>query len=281
MYNDPKVREKEIKNISAAFNELKDEVLPQLRRSEFKVKVAVTGFSDEEISKYALEKPDTLDVEELLYAGTLTEDKETLKKIYTSATQQFSDDWRGHNNLGVINFQQGNYADALTNFNAAKEIEANNSKVLNNLGAVALAQGEIEKAEEYLNAATAGGNHASYNQAMIATKKGDYEKAVDMYASSKFNTVNFALAKLLQYSLTKNEQAYDAALGILEKVEDKDNAIWYYLKSVIGARKQDTDMLMNNLRTAIEKSADLKETAKTDVEFIRYKEDATYKSIVE
>ena len=281
MYNDPKVREKEIKNISAAFNELKDDVLPQLRRSEFKVKVAVTGFSDEEISKYALEKPYTLDVEELLYAGTLTEDKETLKKIYTTCTQQFSDDWRGHNNLGVINFQQGNYADAMTNFNGAKDIEASNSKVLNNLGAVALAQGDIDKAIEYLNAATAGGNHASYNQAMIATKKGDYEKAVDMYASSKYNTVNFALAKLLQYSITKNDQAYDAALGILEKVEDKDNAMWYYLKSVIGARKQDTDMVMNNLRTAIEKNADLKQTASTDVEFIRYKEDATFKSIVE
>lgn len=281
MYNDPKVREKEIKNISAAFNQLKDDVLPQLRRSEFKVKVAITGFSDEEISKYALEKPDTLDVEELLYAGTLTDDLETLKKIYTTTTQQFSDDWRGHNNLGVINFQQGNYADAMTSFNAAKQIESNNSKVLNNLGATSLAQGEIDKAEEYLNAATAGGNHASYNQALIATKKGDYDKAIDMFASSKFNTVNFALAKLLQYSLTKNEQAYDAALGILEKVDNKENPIWYYLKSVIGARKQDSDMLFNNLRTAIEKNADLKQTAKTDVEFIRYKEDGTFKSIIE
>lgn len=281
MYNDPEVREKEIKNISAAFEELKDEVLPQLRRSEFKMKVAVVGFSDEEISKFAIEKPDTLNVEELLYAATLTEDLEKQKQIFTTVTEQYSDDWRGHNNLGVINYLNGNYADAAASFEAAKEIESSNSKVLNNLGAVSLAQGDVEKAEEYLGAATAGGIQASYNQALIATKQGKYEDAIDMYASSKYQTVNFALAKLLQYSETKNEQAYDAALGILEKVENKENPLLYYVKSVVAARKQDSDMLFNNLRTAIEKNADLKETAATDVEFRRYKEDATFKSIIE
>ncbi|HKK60371.1 MAG TPA: tetratricopeptide repeat protein [Salinivirga sp.] len=281
MYNDPEVREKEIRNISAAFEELKDEVLPQLRRSEFRMKVAVVGFSDEEISKFAMEKPDTLNVEELLYAATLTEDLAEQKQIFTTVTEQYSDDWRGHNNLGVVNYLNGNYADALTSFEAAKAIEANNSKVLNNLGAVALAQGDVEKASEYLKAATAGGNETSYNQALIATKKGEYEDAVDMYASSKYQTVNFALAKLLQYSRTQNEQAYDAALGILEKVENKENPLLYYVKAVVGARKQDSDMLFNNLRTAIEKNADLKQTAATDVEFRRYKEDATFTSIVE
>lgn len=280
MYNDPAVREKEIKNMSAAFEELKDKVLPQLRRSEFRMKVAIVGFSDEEISKFAIEKPDTLNVEELLYAATLTEDMETQKKIFTTVTQQYSDDWRGHNNLGAINFLMGNYADAKTSFEAAKEIEPNNSKVLNNLGAVALAQNDVEGAKEYLNAATAGGNAASYNQAIIATKEGKYEDAVDMYASSKYQTVNFALAKLLQYSRTKNEQAYDAALGILEKVENKENPLLYYVKAVIGARKQDKDMVLNNLRTAIEKNPDLKQTASTDIEFRRYKEDATYQSLL-
>ncbi len=280
MYNDPAVREKEIKNMSAAFEELKDKVLPQLRRSEFRMKVAIVGFSDEEISKFAMEKPDTLNVEELLYAATLTDDKETQKKIFTTVTEQYSDDWRGHNNLGAVNFLMGNYADAKTSFEAAKEIEPNNSKVLNNLGAVALAQNDVESAKEFLNAATAGGNAASYNQAIIATKEGKYEDAVDLYASSKYQTVNFALAKLLQYSITKNEQAYDATLGILEKVENKENPLLYYVKAVVGARKQDKDMVLNNLRTAIEKNPDLKQTASTDIEFRRYKEDATFQSLI-
>lgn len=280
MYNDADVREKEIKNMSAAFTELKDDVLPQLRRSELKMKVAVVGLSDEEILKFALEQPDTLSVEEILYAATLTENLDEQKKIFTAATQQFGDDYRGHNNLGVVNFLQGNYADATTSFEAAKGIEASNSKVLNNLGAAALAQGDIVKATEYLNAATSGGKHASYNQAMIATKQGKYQEAIDMYASSEYQTVNFALAKLLQYSETKNEQAYDATLGILDKVEDKEDALLYYVKAVVGARKQDSDMLFNNLRTAIEKNADLKQTASTDIEFARYKEDATFQTIV-
>lgn len=280
MYNDADVREKEIKNISAAFTELKADVLPKLRRSELTMKVAIVGLSDEEILKFALEQPDTLSVEEMLYAGTLTENMDEQKKIFTAATQQFGDDWRCHNNLGVINFLQGNYADAATSFEAAKGIEANNSKVLNNLGAAALAQGDVEKATEYLNAATSGGKHASYNQAMIATKQGKYQEAIDMYASSEYQTVNFALAKLLQFSETRNEQAYDATLGILDKVEDKENALLYYVKAVVASRKQDSDMLFNNLRTAIEKKSDLKQTAATDVEFARYKEDATFQTIV-
>ncbi|MDA3868189.1 MAG: tetratricopeptide repeat protein [Salinivirgaceae bacterium] len=280
MYNDPEVREKEIKNIAAAFEDLKTDVLPQLRRSEMSMKVAIVGFSDEEISTFALEQPDTLSVEELIYAATLTEDKEEQKKIYTAVTQQYSDDWRGHNNLGVVNYQIGNYADAATSFDAAKEIDSDNSKVLNNLGAVALAQGDVEKAAEYLDAATAGGKNTSYNQAMLATKEGKYQDAIDMYASSEYQTVNFALAKLLQYSETKNVQAYEATLGILEKVEDKENSLLYYVKAIVGARKQESEVLFNNLRTAIEKNGDLKEAAATDIEFIRYKEDATFQSII-
>src|ERR1035437_1577230 len=66
MYSDPAVREKEIKNISAAFSEIKEKILPQLRRSKFTVKVVDAGKPDQEILALATSKPDTLSLEELL-----------------------------------------------------------------------------------------------------------------------------------------------------------------------------------------------------------------------
>ncbi len=49
MYSDPDVREKEIKNMSAAFETLKTDILPKLRRSKMMVNVDKIGRTDEQI----------------------------------------------------------------------------------------------------------------------------------------------------------------------------------------------------------------------------------------
>ena len=51
MYSDPEQREKEIKNLSAAFTEIKEKILPQLRRSKITVTREVMGKSDEQIAR--------------------------------------------------------------------------------------------------------------------------------------------------------------------------------------------------------------------------------------
>jgi hypothetical protein len=163
----------------------------------------------------------------------------------------------------------------------AKKLDANNTKVLNNLGVVAYMEGDVKAAKEYYDAAAGAGNQVGYNQALIAAKQGAYENALNLFVSSKYNTFNFALVKMLNYSVTKNADTYDAALGILAKVENQDAANVSYLKAIIGARKQDTDLLFNNLRTAIEKDASFKAYAAKDIEFAQYANDGTYKSIVE
>ena len=49
MYSDPDVRDKEIKNMSAAFEVLKTDILPKLRRSKMAVNVDKIGRTDEQI----------------------------------------------------------------------------------------------------------------------------------------------------------------------------------------------------------------------------------------
>ena len=55
----------------------------------------------------------------------------------------------------------------------------------------------------------------------------------------------------------------------------------FYLKAIAGARNADSDLLFNNLRAAVEKDSSLKAAAKTDMEFAKYFEDTTFKTIVE
>ncbi|MBI9068398.1 MAG: tetratricopeptide repeat protein [Salinivirgaceae bacterium] len=281
MYSDPVVREKEIKNIAAAYEQIAEDVLPQLRRSKLTVNIAIIGYSDEELKELAIANADTLKVEELMYAASILTDKNQKLAVYQKVAANFADDWRGHNNSGYILYNQGKYAEAKAAFEEAKKLDASNSTVLNNLGACAHMEGDVTAAKEFYNAAAGAGNQVSYNQALIAAKTGNYENALNLFVSSKMNTFNFALVKMLNYSITKNADTYDAALGILTKVENQDAANVYYLKAILGARKQDTDLLFNNLRTAIEKDASYKAYALKDIEFAQYAADGTFKTIVE
>ena len=279
MYSDPVVREKEIKNISAAYEEIADKILPQLRRSKLSVNIAVIGHSDEEIKELVAANSEDLTVEELLYAATLTEDNAEKLSIYEKAAAKFPDDWRTNNNVGHICYKMGKIAEAKAAFEKAKAADASNTVVLNNLGACAYAEGDEAAAKEFYAAAAGAGDEVSYNQAVIATKKGDYEAALNLYQSSKINTFNWALCKYLNYFSTKNADVFDATLGILNKIEDQSNAKIAYLKAVIGARKQDRDLLLNNLKVAVEKDASLGAYAAKDIEFAQYAQEADFQNI--
>ena len=271
MYSDPAVREKEIKNMSATFEVLADDILPKLRRSEIKVKVEKTGFSDEEIADFALNNPDTLNLEELLYAGKMAEDLDTKVKIYKTAIEKHEDCLRAHNNLGYVYIKQGNLTDAKAALQKANEIKEGNAIVTNNLGVIALMEGDKETAKTHFLNATDGGNAVDYNLGIINIMEGEYEAAVNYFQNHK--TFNTALAMLLA---GKNDSA-NKTIDVVEK----EHPMNYYLKAVINARIGDEAAVMNNLRTAVEKDADLKQMAKTDLEFRNYFENETFKTIVE
>ena len=271
MYSDPVVREKEIKNISATYKVLADDILPQLRRSEILVKVDRIGYSDSIILDYAVNNPDTLNVEELLYAGKLAEGLEAKAAIYKTITEKHEACYRAFNNLGYVNILQGNLADAKVALEKANELKEGNAIITNNLGVVALMEGDKETAKTHFLNATDAGNAVDYNLGIINIMDGEYEAAVNYFQNHKaFNT---ALAMLLA---GKNDSA-NKTIDVVEKEDPKN----YYLKAVINARIGDEGAVMNNLRTAVEKDADLKQMAKTDLEFRMYFENETFKTIVE
>jgi len=269
MNSDPVVREQEIRNMSKAFTELEDEIHPKLRRSEITINTMNIGYTNDELKAIWEKNPDILAQEELFYTATLFTDNNTKLAIYNKYTDQYNKDWRGFNNLGVVQYELNNITAAKTSLEKAKALNAN-ATVFNNLATIALVEGDITKAKEYYTSAT-GISEASYGQGIISITEGNYRMATEYFGEDC--SFNAGLAKLLN-------KDYDGAIKAASCGADKEDAMNYYLKAIAYARKGTKDDMFNNLRTAVSKDASLKNKAKNDMEFFKYFEDATFIEIV-
>ena len=269
MHSDPEVREREIKNIASAFAVVADQILPKLRRSLFVVNTELIGKSDDELKALAKSNPSDLNVEELLYSATLFDNNNDKLAIYEACMRQFPNDWRGFNDAGMIQFEMGNIAAAQANFNKANSMSANNPVVQNNLGAVALKNGDLKQAEVYFGAATGAGQEVNYNKGIVAIKSGDYAAAVNYFGQC--NCVNAALANVLAGNNNEALKKLNA--------ENKECPMSYYLKAVIGARTNDATAVIENLKKACSLDASFKQLAATDMEFVKFFENNDFVTI--
>ena len=268
MYQDPAQRESEIKNISAVYKELANTILPQLRRSRLTLNYEIIGKSDEEITKLASSNPSELNVEELLYAATLTSDPAKQEAIYTQATKQFPNDYRGYNNLGKLAYQAGNIDKAESYFKKAASVNAT-PEVNMNLGLVSLMKGDKTAAEAYFGKA-AGTKELGESMGNLYNAQGLYERAVNSFGDSKTNSA--ALAQILA-------KDYNKAKNTLANVERPD-AYTDYLMAVLGARTNNSSMVTSSLKSAVAKDSSLAKKAATDLEFAKYFTNADFMSIV-
>ena len=270
MYTDPEEREAQIKNLSAVYKTIADEILPALRRSRLILTTDLIGKSDEEIAALAQNDPRALTVDELLYAATLTEDLAEKMALYTKATELFPTDYRAYNNIGMIYYMQGEVANARRSFAKALQIDAANPDVNYNAGIAALAENDLVQAEQYLG--KAAGTQADLNAAMgtLYTMKGDYVAAKAAYGNEATN--NAAVQQIL------NED-YAAARQTLARVANP-NATTAYLSAIVGARTNDREAVYANLKVAVQGNAQLKAKAQSDIEFAKYQQDEQFKAIV-
>ena len=267
MYQDPAQREQEIKNISSVYKTLADEILPQLRRSRLTLNYEIIGKSDEEIAKLASSNPSELNVEELLYAATLTNDPAKQEAIYTQATKQFPNDYRAFNNLGKLAYQAGNVDKAESYFKKAASVNAT-PEVNMNLGLISLIKGDKAAAETYFGKA-AGTKELGESMGNLYIAQGQYERAVNSFGDSKTNSA--ALAQILA-------KDYNKAKNTLANVERPD-AYTDYLMAVLGARTNNSSMVTSSLKSAVAKDPSLAKKAATDLEFAKYFTNADFMSI--
>jgi tetratricopeptide (TPR) repeat protein len=272
MYSDPEVREKEIKNMSSAYEALKTDVLPGLRRSKMMVNVDSIGRSDEQILAQAKSDPKILSIEEILHAGALTTDANEKLAFYKAAAESFPKDIRAHNNVGCALLSLDKADEALASFEKAKAIE-NNDVVKNNTGFAYLVKGDLVKAEELFNSMTAATTESKWGLGVIAITKGEYDKAVNYFGTEP--CYNLALAQLLKGDVTKAKATLDSMTEMCKCGKPS------YLKGIVGARLDDKTYMLNGLKEAFGFNADLKAYAKTDLEFAKFFADDAFKALVQ
>ncbi len=273
MHSDPVVREQEIRNLSAAFEVIAEEILPQLRRSKFTVNMEKIGWSDDELKDLWANNPDTLVLEELLYSATLFEDNETKLAIYSKAAEVAPKCVRAHNNKGAVLFKMGKTAEAESSFNTAKGLK-DHDNINNNLGAVALKNGDVTGAKEAFTASLGAGDKVNYNLGIVNVIEGDYESAVNYFGSTP--SYNAALALYLKGD---TEGAWRIAANL-----EKETPYRSYLLAVIAANQDKPEVAYENLKKAVETCEDpqkIKDHAKKDLEFAKLFEEAAFKAIVE
>lgn len=269
MYPDSETREREIKNISYVFEELATTILPQLRRSRIIANIEIVGKSDEEIMTAWKNNPKELSVEELLYASSLTDDEREKERIYQYVTANFTNDYRGWNNIGTMFYKQGDYAKAKQAFDRAAQVNPSAPEVNMNKALLAIMDNKMEEAEELLGR-SAGATSLDEAMGILGLLQGNYNQAVGAYGNSVSN--NAGLAHLLVRDYNKAKQT-------LEAVEQPD-ATTAYLLAIIASRTNNFNEVISNLRAAIGRDRTIAGKALNDLEFAKYLTNQEFRSLL-
>ena len=228
--------------------------------------------TDANIAELSTTYPDSLKLEELLYAATLTNDLNTKLKIYESTTKIYPSDWKAYCNAGAVCLELDKVEDAKSYLEQANSLQPNNGTVLNNLGVLDSWSQDYAGAKEYYESAKSKGINADYNMGILSIREGDYNNATRLFGNANC-TYNVALNKVLN-------KDYQSAANELDCMKEKDAEV-YYLMAVIGARTNNSNMLYTNLKKAIAEDPAYKSQAKDDREFLKYFSNPEFLSAVQ
>ena len=254
--------------MSAIYTEIKEGILPELRRARLIVTYEVVGRSDEQILAQFKQDASQLSVEELIYgANKLVKNDAEKEAWYTKTTQLYPSDYRAYNNLAQLAYAKGDKNKMQQYLQKAKSADASASPVHANQALLALANGNAQQAEVAL---AKGSGADGFNETMGALNmaKGNYAQAASNLKGTNNNVT------LLAQIMNKD---YAAAKTTLSRIENPD-ATTAYLQAVLGARTNDTNALAQGLREAVKRDPSLAQRALRDVEFVKYA--STVKSLV-
>jgi Flp pilus assembly protein TadD len=243
-------------------------LLPPLRKSEISLHsngIQITAANAQNLMD---KDPYKLSLNDRLSVASLLTNKTKKMDAYRQLIKDYPNDWRAYNNLATLYLQDKNWKDAGTLIDQSMKIQAHPENNYN-MGLMQLAQGNYNNAQARLVNLP---NTSQWDNARGAVEilRGNYANAVSIYGNEVCN--NAALAQLMN----KN---YTMASSTLNKISSP-NAITYYLKAVLGARTNDRNMVMNNMRQVKSLDKSLASSAKNDIEFARYINDSQFTDMV-
>ncbi|MCI6448539.1 MAG: hypothetical protein ACI4CB_00080 [Prevotella sp.] len=261
MYKDPQEREEQIRNLSLGFQELAQEILPQLRRARMIINYEIVGRSDEKIAALYASTPDSLSADEILYHATHCKSIDQKEEAYKKCAQLYPNDYRAYNNVAAMEFAKGNLDATRSWVKRALAVNPNAGEAQSNLALAALKQGKLQEAEGYM-AKAGNSNDLNRVQGAVNFVKGNYKKAAVDYKDVNNNMA--ALAQIMA-------KDYSAARATFNQIGENGDALTNYLHAVLSAREGNKFAAKSNLDDAIEKDPSLKQYAEDDLEFANIK----------
>ena len=221
----------------------------------------VVGRDDQQIKDQLTADASKLSVEELLYAATLYDnDPAKAEQAYKKAAELYPKDARAFNNMALMQYAKGNYAEAAEWLDKAVKTGTVLPETCANLGLLSLQAGDMQMAEQFISKAT-GANGLSEVLGNLHLAQGQYALAEQDFG--KLATNSAALAQLLN----KN---YQAAAQTLSQVKNAD-ATTDYLKAILNARTGNNSAAAQALAAAVAKDPSLAAYAAKDLELLKVK----------
>ncbi len=245
---DVDVREQQIRDLAEIYDALSDNVLPQLRKATIIIKSYEPKKTDEEIAQLSMTNPEQLDLKELLFSATLTNNEKSKMDIYNKVVE-LHNDWRGFNNIACIYLEKNELEKALDYLNKAENIKSGDAlDILANKGIIYSRKGDLSSAQNLFNQS----NTTEKNQAILDIRQAEYAKAARFFKNKQ--THNATLAKLLngENNARCNEQTAEC----------------YYLNAIANTRSNNYDAAISNLEKAISLKDSYKSESLKDLEFI-------------
>jgi len=264
-------KEEEIRNMILIYPELERDILPPLRRANMQVNTYEPKRSDMQIAEYSISHPDSLKVNELLYAATLTDDLNTKKQIYSNTMKQYPKCWRAVVNAAGVELELGNLDEAKALLDKAAGMNSDSYELQNNYAAYYLKMGDYKTAETYLAKAKSLGADVDYNLGIVYINNGKYAQAVQMLSPSKCD-FNLGLAQLLNKQNTAAETTFNCV--------QPQNAETYYMLAITATHMDDKAKALGYLSQSIKLDDAVKLKASTDREFYKYYNDADFRALV-
>lgn len=156
----PDVKEKSIAKLIGpeAYRYLLNECYPALRHSDYVVNYTVRGFSLEETKEIIKKRPQQLSLQEIFnVAQTYEKGSEEFNHAFQVAVLMFPDDPTANLNAAAMEIQKGGDLTIAKKYLAKADPAA--SATLNNLGVIAMIEGNYALAEEYFR--KAGSNNTN------------------------------------------------------------------------------------------------------------------------
>jgi Flp pilus assembly protein TadD len=258
MYSSSEQRDREIKNMSAAFKQLATDVLPKLRRTVLTATADEKGKSDEDLLAAAKGNPSSLGIEEALYIAPQIKEAAGRIALYKAAADK-SGDSRAYNNLGVELARDGKLKEAAEALKTAAS-KGSDPVITDNIGYVALASGDVKSAADALSKSA-----SPEAKAAAAFANGDY-----VSSTKGLTGYNLAVAQLANGDVNGAK----STLASVPASAEKD-----YLVAVIAIRTGDSKGAIANLKSAIAKDPAKRDKAKNDAEFNSLFDNADFKAL--